>query len=153
MRQCLRVTLLVVLLLGGGMVEFVTPVAAQDQSEAGRAAEAVLKQCGRNRGVCACVNRRDGVAFEIARNSELLVHLRLSGADARDAANSIRRRATDAGFGIDRFVVETGPAWPLPYADNLVGRPGRVGGEFVDRFRRPTRERASSAHSARQFVY
>ena len=57
------------------------------------------------------------MALEIARRSEMLVHVRQP---QRALAQDLVKRAEEAGYGIERLAVETGPLTKLPYADRLI---------------------------------
>ncbi|MCH5375800.1 MAG: PQQ-binding-like beta-propeller repeat protein, partial [Planctomycetes bacterium] len=87
--------------------------------EASDTADAIVKQTGVKRGICAVItdDPTDRLPLEIARASDLLVHVRCSD---REGVDQLRKAAADDGYGIDRFVVEYGSVTPLPYATNLV---------------------------------
>ena len=70
-----------------------------------------------DRGVCAVVGAHGGLALELARNSNLLVHVR--DTDALAVAQ-LRQAADSAGLGIQRLAVEQGRTDRLPYTDNTV---------------------------------
>lgn len=93
---------------------FSSGASAQDPSEV---VAATLEHAGINRGVVTVIGADEGVALELARESELLVYVREADAEAVDR---LKQAATEAGFGIDRVVVEQGPPGALPFADNVV---------------------------------
>ncbi len=88
---------------------------------ASRDAKAVARQlverAGIQRGVCAVLGRDGTVALELARQSQLLVHVREPDAAA---VAGLRNDADAAGLGIDRLAVEHGTLTKLPYADHIV---------------------------------
>ncbi|MEO1972034.1 MAG: PQQ-binding-like beta-propeller repeat protein, partial [Pirellulaceae bacterium] len=97
-----------------------SPAIATGQTVAAiSAAEVIVKETGVRRGVCGVVtaSAEDRLPIEIARASELLVHVRCT--DQKSVAG-LQAMAEEAGFGIDRVAVEFGGADPLPYADNLL---------------------------------
>ena len=81
----------------------------------------LLKRAGVQRGICSVLggagDQTGSVALNLARSSELLVHVREPRADA---AADLRKEAEAAGFDIRRLIVEQGRLDRLPYADNLV---------------------------------
>ena len=79
----------------------------------------LVEQAGVNRGVCAVVmSSQDALTpIEIARQSELFVHVRC---DDSDTVQQLREAARQSGLGIDRIAVELGELQSLPYADNIV---------------------------------
>lgn len=80
-------------------------------------AAGVLKRIDLNRGLCAVVGRDRDLAIELAKASELLVHLR----DPNPAnVVELRTLADKAGLDLPRFVAEHGSLGRLPYADNTV---------------------------------
>jgi len=94
-----------------------SPIQADEASDT---ADAIIKQTGVRRGICAVItdDPADRLPLEIARASDLLVHVRCSD---RKGVDQLRKSASDDGYGIDRFVVEYGStSSPLPYATNLV---------------------------------
>lgn len=78
---------------------------------------ATLEQAGVNRGIAAVIGADDSLVLELARASELLVYVREANAEA---AGRLRQAAAEAGFGIDRIVVEHGSTERLPFTDNMV---------------------------------
>jgi len=80
-------------------------------------AQQVVERSGKQRGICAVLGGEPAVALEIARLSELLVHVRQPD---RDLASDLVKLADNAGYGIDRLAVEKGPLDKLPYADRLI---------------------------------
>lgn len=80
-------------------------------------AQEMVRRIGLQRGVCAVLGRDGDVAREMARATELLIHVREPDAQA---AAGLRDRADRFGLGIDRLAVERGPLDELPYADNLL---------------------------------
>ncbi len=80
-------------------------------------ASKLVQMAGIQRGVCAVLGRGAHLPIELARSSELLVHVRVPD---RKAALNLQRQADEAGFGIDRVVVEYGDIDKLPYTDNMV---------------------------------
>ena len=68
-------------------------------------------------GVCAVLGPDSDVALELAKASRLFVHVRDPSAES---VARLRRRADEAGFGIQRLAVEQGRLDRLPYAENLV---------------------------------
>ncbi|MHC4400868.1 MAG: outer membrane protein assembly factor BamB family protein, partial [Planctomycetota bacterium] len=77
----------------------------------------LAKEVGVDRGVCAVLGGNRGVAVELARATEMVIHVRQP--DAAAVASS-RKQAEAAGFGIDRLTVEHGGFEKLPYADNMI---------------------------------
>jgi outer membrane protein assembly factor BamB len=94
-------------------------VAANQTDSAIGTAQAIVKQTGVRRGVCGVVTNsgQDRLPIELARASELLVHVRCAD---HDSVARLQAMAEEAGLGIDRLVVEYGGADPLPYADNML---------------------------------
>ncbi len=83
----------------------------------GELAKELVKRAASQRGVCAVVGIDGDTAIKVARESQLLVHVR---DPRRDAVRALRDQADEAGFGIDRLVVEVGGLDRLPYADNMI---------------------------------
>ncbi len=76
----------------------------------------LIRRAGVRRGVCAYLGADRGLAHDVARASELLVHCRLP----ESAETALAAQAGFAEFGIDRMAIEAGPLEKLPYADNLL---------------------------------
>ncbi len=80
-------------------------------------AGAVAEQGRVQHGVAAVCGADEAFVLQLARATELLLHVR----DPRPAAvERLREAARQAGLGIDRVVVERGEIGQLPYADNMV---------------------------------
>ncbi|MFQ6131027.1 MAG: PQQ-binding-like beta-propeller repeat protein [Armatimonadota bacterium] len=77
----------------------------------------VVDLAGVNRGICALLGCDGDLPIQIAQATELLVHVR---EPESAAVAGLRRRAEEAGLGMDRLVVEQGTLDRLPYADNVV---------------------------------
>jgi len=83
-----------------------------------RLAKHLVEKGGVRRGLCAVLSCGDGeTALEIARSSELLIHVQDSDASAVDAA---RKLLDSEGLYGKRVVVEKGSFNHLPYADSLI---------------------------------
>jgi len=80
-------------------------------------AKKLIDRAGVRRGVCAVVVGGETLPLELAKVSELLIHVRVPDAAA---AAQMQATADEAGFGIDRVAVEQGPIDKLPYADNMI---------------------------------
>ncbi len=81
-------------------------------------ARILVTDSGVRRGVCAVLGCSDGkFALQLARASDLLVHVQEPDAAAVDAA---RELLSEAGVYGKRVIVEKGPLGRLPYADNVV---------------------------------
>jgi outer membrane protein assembly factor BamB len=93
---------------------FALPATAQDSVAL---VNQLLKKSGKNRGLVALSGIDGDLPLQLARKSELLVHVRDS---SEEAVQELRRSADTAGFGIDRLVAERGGTERLPYADNTV---------------------------------
>lgn len=87
---------------------------AQDSSTL---VDATLEQAKINRGIAAVIGADEDLVLDLARESELLVYVREPNAEA---AGRLKQAAAEAGFGINRVVVEQGAAKKLPFADNMV---------------------------------
>jgi len=85
-------------------------------------ARVLLERGGVERGVCAVLGSQvategESLPIALARESELLVHVR----DPRAAVLArLQAQADEAGFGIQRVIIEKGPTNKLPYKENLV---------------------------------
>ena len=91
--------------------------AADEQGNVRILAEKLLEASGRNRGVCAMLGEHDELALELARMSEMSLHV-LTQSD--DHAASLRQKAESAGYAVPRFAVERGRTDKLPYVNNLI---------------------------------
>ena len=80
-------------------------------------AERLIEQAGIGRGICLVLGRDGDVALDLARGSQMLVHVREPRASA---VAELRKAADEAGLGIGRVVVEQGRLDKLPHADNMV---------------------------------
>jgi outer membrane protein assembly factor BamB len=80
-------------------------------------AKSLLEQGNVNRGVATVIGADTPLVLELARHSELLIHVRDANADAVAELKSQLRKA---GIGIDRVVVEHGATDTLPFADNMI---------------------------------
>ncbi|HIE96191.1 MAG TPA: hypothetical protein EYQ63_04055 [Fuerstia sp.] len=95
----------------GACTFFLQPVHAQDAS-------GLLKQVNLHRGVCCVLGASDGsLPLSLAEHSEMLIHVR--DADAV-AVKQLQQRADEAGYSIQRMLVETGDPGHLPHADNTL---------------------------------
>ena len=72
---------------------------------------------GVDRGLCAVIGGPHGLPVQIARCSNLLMHVREPDPEMVTVQ---RRLAEEAGLGIDRLIIEQGNLKRLPYADNTV---------------------------------
>ncbi len=92
-------------------------VLVADAPEQAMLAKSLVKHGGVDRGVCAVLGIDGDLPIEIARTSNLLVHVR----DPRgDAVTDLRTRADQAGFDINRLAVLQGSLDRLGYADNMI---------------------------------
>jgi len=81
-------------------------------------ARVLVTDGGARRGLCAVLGCDDGrFVLQLARSSELLVHVQEPKASAVHAA---RELINEAGLYGSRIIVEKGPLDRLPFADNLV---------------------------------
>ena len=81
-------------------------------------AKQLIAKGGVRRGLCAVLGCGDGTfPLQLARSSELLLHVQEPKASAVDAA---RKLLSEAGLYGKRAVVERGSLSRLPYADNLL---------------------------------
>ena len=80
-------------------------------------AKSLLAEAGSSRGLCAVVEGKPELALELAKQSELLVHVRHS---ELNAVRAIRRGAADAKLSLKRLAAELGELERLPYAENSV---------------------------------
>jgi len=84
-------------------------------------ARTLLERGGVERGVCAIFGSQvategESLPIALARASKLVVHVR----DPRAAVvGRLQAQAEEAGFGIQRVIIEKGPANKLPYVENL----------------------------------
>jgi hypothetical protein len=84
---------------------------AQDASE-------LITRAKLQRGICCVVGAGDGkLPLDLARNSEMLIHVLESDAVA---VAQLRRQAGEAGYSIQRFLVEQDDLSTLPHADNTL---------------------------------
>jgi len=95
------------------LVSIVGPLHAQDR----KLAAELLERVGVSRGVVSVLGDDAETVIDIAKSSELLLHVRLPGAEQ---VAEQRRRADELGFGIDRAVIEQGTFAQLPYASNMI---------------------------------
>jgi outer membrane protein assembly factor BamB/SAM-dependent methyltransferase len=115
-RRALEAAFVIMALLAPSALRAEPPDATNANASASEAAREILRRSGERRGVCAVLGAGD-LALELARASELLVHLR----EPDGAAALERRRQADlAGFPIERLTVEEGGLERLPYADSSV---------------------------------
>ncbi len=77
----------------------------------------LLQEVGISRGICVVVGGEATLPVELARSSDLLVHVRQP--DATVAAKT-REIADQAGLGIERLAIDVGPIDRLPYADRMI---------------------------------
>ena len=106
----------VLLSLAGVICSFlVTNLLADSQARA--VAEHLVERAKMQRGICAVLGGDPAVALEMARLSELLIHVRQP---QREMAQELMRRADEAGYGIQRLAAESGPVDQLPYANRLI---------------------------------
>ncbi len=90
---------------------FVHGASAQEASD-------LIKRAEMHRGVCCVLGAGNGaLPLALARNSEMLIHVRDSDADA---VEQLRQQADGAGYSIQRIVVEKGSLGHLPHADNTL---------------------------------
>lgn len=86
--------------------------------DANAAAAEILERADLNRGLCCVLGAGDGsLPLALARQSELLVYVREP--DAAKVAD-LRGKADEAGFAIQRLLVEAGPLDRVPFAANTV---------------------------------
>jgi outer membrane protein assembly factor BamB len=86
-------------------------------SETRELADRLIERAGMRRGILAVLGPDGNLAVDLARSSEMLIHVREPNAAA---VAELRKQADEAGFGIDRLAVEQGPIDKLPYADNVI---------------------------------
>lgn len=91
--------------------------AEDDAAKHSNVAKQVINRSGVQKGICAVLGDSADVALELAKSSKWLVHAYLP--DAEQAAR-LKKQVSDAGFGIDRLIVERGSLEQLPYADNMI---------------------------------
>ncbi len=100
-----------VLLLG--CVIFLASETAQAQEAA-----AILKQAGITRGVCCVLGAGDGkLVLDLAKQSQMLIHVLEPDAEK---VKSLRKTADEAGYSIQRILVEQAKLDKLPHADNTL---------------------------------
>lgn len=87
------------------------------QLEPSEIADLIRRDASIGRGIVAVVGGDAMLPIELARSSELLVHVRQ---DDPEIAAQIRSIADQAGLGIDRLAVDIGPLERLPYADLMI---------------------------------
>ena len=88
-----------------------------DQASAQEASD-LIKRAQLHRGVCCVLGAGDGtLALALARASEMLIHVR--DADAK-AVERTRQQADEAGYSIQRVLVEKGDLSVLPHANNTL---------------------------------
>jgi outer membrane protein assembly factor BamB/SAM-dependent methyltransferase len=92
-----------------------TPVSGDEASV--ELAKALVVSAGQTRGVCAILGCDDQVALEVARASEMLIHV---WAPEQDQIRQLRHQARQAGMALDRFSATAGEIERLPYADNMI---------------------------------
>lgn len=80
-------------------------------------ARQLLGRAEMNRGLCAVVGAEVDLPLELAKASELLIHVRDPDLAKID---QLRSAADEAGFDIDRLAAEQGSLENLPYATNTV---------------------------------
>ena len=90
---------------------------AADAAQTKSTAEALVKRAGLRRGLCAVLGRDGDMAIQLAKASELLVHVR---APRSSDVAELRQQADEAGLSIGRLAVERGRIDRLPYADNMI---------------------------------
>ncbi|MEK6250059.1 MAG: PQQ-binding-like beta-propeller repeat protein, partial [Planctomycetales bacterium] len=80
-------------------------------------AKALVRRADIPRGVCAVLGSDNDLPIELAKSSELLIHVREP--DLQQVLQ-LRKAADEAQLGIERLVSEQGRLDKLPYADNLL---------------------------------
>ncbi len=89
---------------------------ASPSRDSGPTAGRLLQWSGMDRGVCVVLGPDSDVALELARDSQLLVHVR---DPAAETVTRLQRQADEAGFGIQRLALEQGRLDRLPYVENI----------------------------------
>ncbi len=110
-RRLVTGVLALCVLMGGG-----TSGVAEDNPEAS-IGQRLLEKAGIAQGVCSVLGVDAELAIDLARESQLLLHVLQADASEVD---KLRARAKELGYGIDRLVVQQGTLEELPYADNMV---------------------------------
>jgi outer membrane protein assembly factor BamB len=80
-------------------------------------ADEVVERVRMRRGLALVLGNDGNVPLELARGSELLVHVRDPN---RKAITALQTQADEAGLDIQRLTAETGTLSRLPHADNMV---------------------------------
>ncbi|NQT13037.1 MAG: PQQ-binding-like beta-propeller repeat protein, partial [Planctomycetes bacterium] len=114
-RDC-RIRILAVMIAAVLFAFFGRPGAAA-ASETGALADRLIERAGMRRGILAVLGSDGNLAIDLARSSEMLIHVREANAAT---VGELRKEADEAGFGIGRLAVEQGPIDKLPYADNVI---------------------------------
>lgn len=78
----------------------------------------LIKRADLQRGICCVLGAGDGtLPLALARNSEMLIHVRDSDANA---VQRLRREADESGYSIQRVLIEKGDLDLLPHANNTL---------------------------------
>ncbi|MBI2481614.1 MAG: PQQ-binding-like beta-propeller repeat protein, partial [Planctomycetia bacterium] len=77
----------------------------------------VMEQTQVTRGVAAVLGADWELTRDLVHDTELLIYVREPNVDTAD---KIRKQVREAGFGIDRVVIEQGSVEKLPFADNMI---------------------------------
>jgi outer membrane protein assembly factor BamB len=77
----------------------------------------IIERSGLQNGVAAIIGIDRALTLELAKASKLIIHVR---AEDAGAVYQMRRDMNDAGFGINRIIVESGSTGRLPYAENSI---------------------------------
>ncbi|MEM7145219.1 MAG: PQQ-binding-like beta-propeller repeat protein [Verrucomicrobiota bacterium] len=80
-------------------------------------AQKILDHSQLNRGLCAILGGDTALPLELARASELLVHVRHP---SLDTVTNLRNQAVEAGLNLQRLAAEHGSPNDLPYTNNTV---------------------------------
>jgi len=94
-----------------------TILVAAETSSIKQLVSTILDRGKVDRGICAVLGTDDQLPIELAKQSELLIYIR---EPHTEKVEPLRVRADEAGFGIERIVIEQGGFSRLPFADNIV---------------------------------
>ena len=113
-------------------------LAASAVGDPAESAQQLLERVEMNRGLCAVLGGDPALPIELAKASELLVHVR-----DPDLAkvNALRGAASEAGLDIQQLAAEQGGLETLPYATNTVDIVVSYGDTPMEEIRRVLRPR------------
>ena len=104
-------TFLTTLILVGTAAWCLENAHSQDAAE-------LFKRVDMKRGVCCVLGAGDGsLPLGLAKSTEMLIHVRDSDSEA---VEKLRNTADEAGYPIQRMLVETGTLDRLPHAENML---------------------------------